>query len=310
VLTAIVAFIAGDNLLANLIGFKLIETVFFLGALPLVYRLAERLRPGSGAFALIAFAWNPLVLWSGPLDGHNDIVMVFFVLAGFYEMTAKRYETAIPLLFLGALTKYTALLVLPVILIHAYRNLGRRSLVSLAFGLAAGLALSVAVWLPFWDGPQTLGVLRESTAKTVQTPIAALLVMLNADRQSVLEVPAPFRLGFTAAFLACAACILFASFRSPDAGLRTAVLAALAIFVAYLYLGLWWFWPQYITWLLPLAAVLRSRVALSSCSTAGGGRSSGPIRRVTTWPWLPLSLCHQRFTSWSMLWLTFFESAG
>jgi hypothetical protein len=116
--------------------------------------------------------------------------------------------------------------------------------------------------LPFWDGPQTLGVLRESTAKTVQTPIAALLVMLNADRQSVLEVPAPFRLGFTAAFLACAACILFASSRSPDAGLRTAVLAALAIFVAYLYLGLWWFWPQYITWLHPLAAVLRSRVAL------------------------------------------------
>src|SRR6478735_1193038 len=91
-IAAPVTIFGGASITNALIGFKIMSGAAFLGCGALIWRTAERMRPGAGIAAATVFLWNPLVLWEGIGNAHNDLVMIFFVLAACWAWSARRDE--------------------------------------------------------------------------------------------------------------------------------------------------------------------------------------------------------------------------
>ena len=102
----LVSRILGNNLLANMLAFKIISLGGVAVAVVLVDRLATRLFPARRLRIDVLFGWSPLLIFEAVGNGHNDIMMVVCVLAAFSCMLHGRARTAFALLTLGALIKY------------------------------------------------------------------------------------------------------------------------------------------------------------------------------------------------------------
>ena len=69
---------------------------------------------GKAALAgLVIFAWNPMILLEGLGNGHNDMVLMALMVLGVILWRRKAWWAAAAALSLGALTKATGLLMLP-----------------------------------------------------------------------------------------------------------------------------------------------------------------------------------------------------
>jgi hypothetical protein len=120
---------------------------------------------------LLFYIWNPLLLVEFGANGHNDVVMITFVLLAFWLHLRGMWRMAALALGLATLVKLLALLFVPgylwLLLWEGYRAAGMRNAVArLAAGALRGaqaLAIMAAAWavlyIPFWEGVQTLRVL-------------------------------------------------------------------------------------------------------------------------------------------------------
>jgi hypothetical protein len=248
--------LAGHSVTANLFAFKLLPVLFFFASLPVVYRLAERIRAGSGVGAIVFFGWNPLVVLSVAIDGHNDMIMVFFMLVAFHEMLYGRWETSMVSLALATLAKYVAVLMLPLLLAYAWKQEGRAAASKVVAGGATSLVIAFALWYPFWEGPGTLRGVLDHTDRVIHSPFAAIIFAYDPWRTSLGGAPPLLAALFTGAFLAVVGIITLRFLRLPHGGFVHVVEAGIAVLVAYLAIKSWWFFPWYVVWLLPLAAVL------------------------------------------------------
>jgi hypothetical protein len=73
--------LSGGDFLSHLFTLKIVTVLAYLGCAWLVYRILRQLQPQWAIAGTISFAWSPLVLLESVQNGHNDIVMVFFLLA-------------------------------------------------------------------------------------------------------------------------------------------------------------------------------------------------------------------------------------
>jgi hypothetical protein len=122
-LCGLYSMVAGNNLLLNLLLFKLTSVACLALSSWLLYRLAQRMGIGSPASVVMFFAWNPLVLFEAIGNGHNDIAMMTFVLAALLLTSYRHPRSALVLLVLGALIKYTAALLIPLWLVYELNQL-------------------------------------------------------------------------------------------------------------------------------------------------------------------------------------------
>jgi hypothetical protein len=112
------SLLSGENLLLNMLAFKVIGAAGVVVALWLVHLLAARLYPDSRARVVMFLAWNPLLLFEAVGNGHNDIIMMDCVLAALVLMFYRYARTAFALLVLGALIKYVAAILIPLWLVY------------------------------------------------------------------------------------------------------------------------------------------------------------------------------------------------
>ncbi len=61
----------------------------YLGSAALIYLILKQRQPRWAVAGTIAFAWNPLVLLAVAQNGHNDIVMIFFLLAAVWALVHR-----------------------------------------------------------------------------------------------------------------------------------------------------------------------------------------------------------------------------
>lgn len=73
--------LSGGNFLVHLFALKIVAALTYLGCTGLVYLILRQTQPAWAITGTIAFAWNPLTLLESAQNGHNDIVMAFFLLA-------------------------------------------------------------------------------------------------------------------------------------------------------------------------------------------------------------------------------------
>ncbi len=121
VVTALVSEVAGNNLLANMLLYKLIGFVGVIAAIWLVDYLARKLYPERRLRIIVLFGWCPLLIFDAIGNGHNDIIMMVFVLAAFALMLNRHARAAFVFLVLGALTKYVSAVFIPLWLVYELR---------------------------------------------------------------------------------------------------------------------------------------------------------------------------------------------
>ena len=89
--------------LRSILIFKLFNLACYaLGGL-LVVRILQRRGEGRLVARLLTFAWNPLVLLESMANGHNDLLMVLFVLLALWCWDDQRYTETLLALALGGM---------------------------------------------------------------------------------------------------------------------------------------------------------------------------------------------------------------
>lgn len=256
-IAAIPAALAGDDLRAAVLGFKAIGLASFLATAALVYATARRVRPDAALPAFVFLAWNPLLLFESTANAHNDIPMLAFTALALFLAARRNWMLAFPALAAAVLIKYTTGLLGPFLLLWAWQGAqhypSERRRITAGLALAAGLV--IACYAPFWTGPNTLSALTGAAGDALNSPgwlFRETLERLGASEtvaRLVVSIP------LTALFIAAYA-LLLRRIWTADRTFATFAFSGFAAITLYLWTLSWWFWPWYVTWVLPLAAIL------------------------------------------------------
>jgi hypothetical protein len=246
------AVLAGGSSLAhNLVAFKTLALAFQLGSVALIVLIMRKLDPAHVAAAVVCFGWNPLVFWEAAGNGHNDILMMAFALLALYLLLTARWPFAFPALACSVLIKYSSAVLLPVFVIWILYRHGRRALVPLALALVVSVLLAAAVLTPFWSGRETFAALGAQRRAIFLSPASAVIGDWGENLPITASTAHVERL-FTAAFVVGYLIVLARLRRNPSTLIRASIEAVFLLLV----LVTWWFWPWYVLWGLPLAALL------------------------------------------------------
>jgi hypothetical protein len=264
-LAAGVASLAGANKLGNVLAFKLVGLLFYSGCVWLIALLLKKLAPERAAQGVVLFALNPLVIYETAGNGHNDIVLAFFVLGAVWAVVQRRFTLAALALTAGALVKFIPILLVPVALaaggqaLPTWRARGK----FVALTLLACAALVIAAYAPFWRADtDLLGLQRRAALFTTSLPTLAQVHLeawlgVTASQQFVgraaLVVTGVLILVFT---LLGVPLPLLGRWNRGDGQPQNFIKASAQIITYYLLFTCLWFQPWYTVWPLALAALL------------------------------------------------------
>jgi hypothetical protein len=266
--SAAAVLISGPHPLAMLLIFKVIGLVALLVSTVLCHAIAERLQPDTGAIAAYTLAWNPLVLWSTVVDGHNDMSMVVLILLGCLFLF-ERPLLALLAIVIAGLVKFAGFLLLPVFGLHLLRR--RYSVLRLTLALAVVAACGWLILWPLWVGSATI----DAVTKQLQHLFSmspAKTIILWAEVWGCAPEVAEARTTYvmTALFAATYAVTLL----TVNKRIESALAASFCVLFAVLVLATFWFRFWYIIWPLGIAAVLTSKykwLAAAGIVFSGGG---------------------------------------
>ncbi len=140
-LTGLPYLISFGNFIVMLFSFKLLVVLFYLGILGLIWKIKKNI------YTLAFFAFNPLVTVETLVSGHNDIVMMFFVVLSFYFLTKKRFLFAFSMLFISIFVKYATLFLVPVFFYCFIRAIQKKTINWDRIWLFCALSMFVAFLL-------------------------------------------------------------------------------------------------------------------------------------------------------------------
>ncbi len=266
----VVGAAAGGAVLPQVLAYRVIADVCHWLNLAALWWGLTALRPRAAGRGLAVYAWNPLVVFEFAGNGHNDGLLILFLLLGLGFLARRRDRLGVVAVVLSVGAKYTSVLVLPLVLWWTTRALplGRRLLAVGAAGAGALLAVAL-LYLPWWRGADTLGpiIYWLSTPLYAHHPPLAVALWLrdllaqglgltpeDAESLALGVVRQLGRLGFLV-YLAVEAWRLRQASDLPAACARVLVVFLLAVNT--------WVLAWYYTWPLALAALspLGSRTA-------------------------------------------------
>ena len=114
-LTVPLSYIGFGYFLLTFYLFKLIMVLSFIWSAYLIKKIAEKTRVDP-AFAVAAFALNPLVLVESLVSPHNDIVMIALGLFGILMFLEQKYIKSLIGIIGSILVKYATALLIPAII--------------------------------------------------------------------------------------------------------------------------------------------------------------------------------------------------
>jgi hypothetical protein len=249
---------------ASFWALKAILALASLATLVLVWRCA-RLLGRDPLAAIVLVGLNPIVLVWGLGGDHNDFLMLFFIVLGFYLLllarareqesgrapAARGWMVHLPELGAGAAfvtataIKASAGVLLPVVLVSLLRS--RRSLAGVVLGMvAAGAVLGVASLVAFGLHIPDLNTQSRLVTNESVPNLIGLAIGTGGENETVREVMTGV---LAASVLAC--CLM--AWRRREA-ITASGWASVALLVT-----LSWVLPWYVLWALPLAALSSSR---------------------------------------------------
>ena len=109
-ITAVPHFLGFGNFMISMYFFKFLVMIFYFFVLYLIFKMSKNI------FPVIFFGLNPLVVIETLLSGHNDIVMVGFLLLALTYFFRLNYGRGIIFLVFSIFIKYATLPVVPLLL--------------------------------------------------------------------------------------------------------------------------------------------------------------------------------------------------
>jgi hypothetical protein len=223
--------------------------------------IVRRTTPHLVVAALVAWLWNPLLLISTALGAHNDGLMLALTLLALWCVQRERWLLGLLALGLAAHVKIMALLLLPVLALWMIRRRGWwRALATGAASLALLVPLSWALYAPLGGWKTVPRMLRERAILTYNSPANVVYDLLRVHWE---WQPTPARQvvirGSTLLFLVVGAALLawfWRRTRNHIDGDAPFWRAGIAVTMAYLLVGCFWFQAWYVMWVLALAALL------------------------------------------------------
>jgi hypothetical protein len=247
--------LTGGDFLAHLFALKGIAIISYVGCIFLIGAILGKLQPKWRVVGMFAFAWNPLVLLEAAQNGHNDIVMVFFLLAALWALTTGKETWAIPLLALSVLVKFVTILIAPLLILHLAMKRTtwpQRLLTAIRHSLVLAM-LVIGPTLPLWPGIENWAVLKASSSagrSFMALSIFALRPMVGVNKAFDMS-----RLGINGLSIGICLWLLWRK-RKAFAQLTTPIFVGWGVFFWYVLLAAPLFHAWYILWFLPLAIVL------------------------------------------------------
>jgi alpha-1,6-mannosyltransferase len=262
--TGVAALFRNGPLADELLAYRLIANVAHLLNAVLVWRLATRLDPGRAKSAFVAYAWNPLLLVDFCLNGHNDVLMLTFALLALLLTAMQRTTSAALALGLSIATKYTSVLLTPLILFWSARQEPDRKaqIRVLSIGALAVAAPLVLFYLPWIEGIDTFGpVLYWTTGPRLnnywpEPLLISVTSWISGPTGIAYEAVWPWVLdGFKLlAKVGFAAYVLIEAIRIRS--IQGLLRSAARVMLVFLLLVNTWVMPWYYTWPLAFAAAL------------------------------------------------------
>jgi hypothetical protein len=255
--------LAGDSLLLNLIAYKLLAAACITITTFIIYDLLRERGADIALSGTVLFAWNPLLLFEGVVNAHNDVVMMTFIVLALWLHQRKRLTSALVCITLAALIKVTAAVWWPVMLLAAWRQsliftaeTQRRRAFFLLFSLCLRISMvclfvAVAIYAPFWDGANTFAGLTPLNYRFTSSLAAVikLSLQLHVGEDTAMTWT---RALMSALFLPAYAYLLWRTLTN-DTMLHRRMFQVCAL---VLLLPTLWFQPWYVTWLVALAPLV------------------------------------------------------
>lgn len=150
--------------IAYVLTYKLLALLLHLLNGAMIWGILWHWRPSQRAWGTALYLLNPLALIEFVGNAHNDALMITLILAGILFHLRGRWLQAAALFTLAVLTKWIALPLLP---LYGLLLLGSKRSLFLRAKYVAGLAgvfvaLSVGLYVPYWEGPATLKILLDA----------------------------------------------------------------------------------------------------------------------------------------------------
>lgn len=265
-----VTALAGDDLGRALVGYKLLAVAAILVGGWLAAAVAATADPARAPTATLAWLWNPLVLWEGAGNGHNDVLLAVPLLLAMLAWARRRDGLVLPSLAAASALKYVALPLLPLAVAAAWRRGGPNRVRVLAGGAVAAGVVGLASLAPFFDPAGAVGAVAAQGELALLSPawLAILLLRAVIDPDAARLV---VRVVSAALFLGGLWLLGRRLWRDPERFPRIAF-ESLSLFLA---VATWNFRPWYLIWLVALAAPLPGRWPLPRTNAWAAGGLAG-----------------------------------
>lgn len=244
---------AGDRMTVALVGFKLLALGCLLAGGWVIGRtLASSSTPSPTTGALF-YLWNPLVLWEGIGNAHNDVVMTLPLLLALLAWRKRQDYLVIPLLVVAALIKYVPALLIPLAAIVLWRRAASWSARWSLIGWSVGLSVLVAdiALYPFYDLRAVLNSVAAQGRILRMSPAAVVFHQL-VGRYPQATIGQWLRLGTRGILLATMVGLTVVLWKRPQWLPR----ACFEVLFVFLLVATWYFNPWYLIWPVGLAALL------------------------------------------------------
>ena len=245
-------FAGPRDLLANLLMFKSVALAGVLCSAWLIAQIVARRAPDRALQSVVFLAWNPLVLFEATTNGHNDVIMLAFVLAAFLAWERGRWTWAVVAMTLSVLVKAPPLPLLGLLSVAVVAQAPGWQVKLQRAAISAGFvaALMGVAYLTF---PQSLASALNLRGRaelfTNSLPAVAMRSLQLAMPQAAAESLA--RTGTLLAFALFGTWKAWQTWKEPARLLRS----SFETLAFLLLLATPWFQPWYALWLVVLAAI-------------------------------------------------------
>ncbi len=236
---------------------KLVIATASMGSGAVIWFVVGRIQPSQQLLGTLLYLWNPVVIIEFAAEGHNDAIMIFFVLLSVLFTIYQRPIMSFGSLTLSVATKFVPVILFPPQLMYLWRaRTNSRSLVlHLVGGALFGLGVLLLLYQPFWVGMATFrGLQEQGQPRFVVSTIGALFWVM-----SKLNIASAALVAVLIADSLFVAYIVFMSWQSDD---RERWLESWGnIAVMYVLVASPVYWPWYATLPIALLAVRPSKTS-------------------------------------------------
>jgi len=158
VIQASLVAIGSRNIFASLLLLKLIFSVMLIIEAFFIYKILSHIAPKFALPGTLALAWNPFALFEYSANGHNDIAMTLFIVLAVFALIKEHHVWALMLITASALIKFSSLPLIPLFFIYSFVHQPtiKNRIIYAIVSIIGSSGLILAIWAPFWAGPQTL----------------------------------------------------------------------------------------------------------------------------------------------------------